>query len=193
MVSLAYDTNTGKLCGELAIDIVQRIKPHSAEASQPSSFRFHMAASLGGAILILATLLSRSLASIGLEENIQAYAENFRLGVTILHDLAIYLQAARRMADDLKNIIQVVMTILDQSHLTPLTESSHLLPSNIDTLFPYGAVDFAQQANMDFSQANHAWTGADGNEVFSHEAFTSLDSWENELQPMINGYGVPWI
>jgi len=195
MVSLTYDASTGRLCGELAIDIVQQIKIHNAETTQPSSFRFHMATSLGGAILILATLLTRPLSVIGLQDNQPAYAENFREGVAMLRDLATYLQAARRIADDLEDIIQVVTSVLNQARIAPQEEFMSVVPANIDNLFPYGAIDFAQQTGLPDEHVSDGGGGASrsGSGMFTYDALNSLDSWHNELQPTVNGYGVPWI
>lgn len=208
MISLRYDGSTGRLCGDLALDNVQLIKAHSTDAKCPSSFRFHMTASLGGSILILATLLVRDLASIGLQDQQQAYAESFRDALAILHDLSIYLQAARRVVDDFRDIVNVVTTILNQQQVASHGQDGapSLFPANIDDLFPYGALDFAQQAGAGLPDAGRQqgggggngaaaghWTGnGNGNPDVANAA--SLDSWDFELQPTsAGGYGVPWI
>ncbi|KAH8816078.1 fungal-specific transcription factor domain-containing protein [Xylogone sp. PMI_703] len=190
MISLKYDANTGQLCGDLAIEVIHQIKAHSLEVKQPSSFRFHMATSLGSAVLILATLLGRQLSDIGLQDKISEYTENFRDGVSMLHDLAAYLQAARRIADDLEDIIQVILSIINQQPITPQIDSLAFAPTDIDSLFPYGAIDFAQQAgfpgqfdsNPDFEPG-----------LFSGDVEHAFDPWVGGLQPPDNCYGVPWI
>lgn len=188
MVTLSYDVATGRLCGELAIDIVRKISQHDNETSEPSSFRFHMATSLGGAILILATLLVRPVLPLGLEEHHTAYAESFRQGLTILRKLTVYLQAARRIANDLEDIIHVVLLVLNQSLLAPRDNFAAALPTNMDDLFPYTSVDFAQQSGLINPQFN------DGHGSGDYDGTNTMDSWDTELQPLAsNGYGVPWL
>ncbi|KAF2472467.1 uncharacterized protein BDR25DRAFT_302638 [Lindgomyces ingoldianus] len=198
MVRLKYDGSTGRLCGDLAIDIVQRIKAHTPEAKAPSSFRFHMTASLGSAILILATLLVRDLASIGLQDKQSAYADSFRDGVSILHDIAIYLQAARRVADDLKDIVHVVTAVLSQQQGQDGVITQNVIPLNIDDLFPYSTLDFAQQGGWgeyhgSLGMAGWNGTGGTGAAGGMDNQMTNLDSWDFELQPHSGGHGVPWI
>ncbi|KAF2713963.1 hypothetical protein K504DRAFT_462421 [Pleomassaria siparia CBS 279.74] len=204
MISLRYDGSTGRLCGDLAISNVQLIKAHSTDAKGPSSFRYHMTASLGGSILILATLLVRDLVSIGLQDQQTAYAESFRDALAILQDLSIYLQAARRVIDDFRDIVNVVTTILNQGvSIGPEGEkTTNTFPANIDDLFPYGALDFAQQASTGQSDTGRGGATGSGNGnagaqwTSSMESATaaSLDSWDFELQPTsVGGYGVPWI
>lgn len=178
MTSLKYDGNTGRLCGDLAIDTVDRIKTHAAEAKIPSSFRFHMTASLGGAILVLATLLVRDLTAVSLQDKAPAYAESFRDAVGILHDLAIYLQVARRVSDDLKDIIHLVTTILNGGPVD-------MLPAQVEELFPYNFLDFAEQTGLSDAVGAGLWSGAE---------IGNSDSWDFELQPFPAGFhGVPWI
>ena len=187
MVSLSYDLATGRLCGDLAIDIVQSIGQHGHEASQPSSFRFHMATSLGGAILILATLLVHPLSPAGLEKNHSAYADKFRHSLAMLRQLALYLQAARRIVSDLEDIIQVVLLVLDQPSFSPQGSLISALPTNMDDLFPYTSLDFAQQAGM------MGYNVGDEGGTFDYDGTNTLDSWGNETRPLANVYGVPWI
>jgi len=195
MISLTYDGSTGALCGSVAIDIVSQLKFHDVEATQSSSFRFHMATTLGGAILILATLLSRPLASIGLQDERPTYAEAFQEGVRMLRDLSKYLQAARRIANDLEDIIQVVTSILDQPPPSAQQEGFiSYVPVNMDGLFQYGGVDIAQQGQATLPE-ELLWdfgNGAGGS-MFHYDAINSLDSWNYDLQPMANDYSVAWI
>lgn len=204
MISLRYDGSTGRLCGDLAIANTQLIKSHAADAKSPSSFRYHMVASLGGSILILATLLVRDLASIGLQDQQSAYAESFRDALAILQDLSIYLQAARRVIDDFRDIVNVVTTILHQQQVAAQNhgqeeglQTGSLFPANIDDLFPYGALDFAQQAGSVISETGRGAGGGGGD---AHGQWTGsgqemgVDSWDFELHPnSVGGYGVPWI
>ena len=193
MVSLSYSPQDGRLCGDLAIDIVRQITLHSDEASQPSSFRFHMAVSLGGALLTLGTLLCRPLTELGLQDLYPTYADAFQQGLALLKELASGLYAARRMLLDLKDIIHVVETIINQPMAAPQQPQMNM-PANIDNLFPYGAVDFAQQGgypyetyhpgnlpqqigyNNNFERSWHEWDGTEG-----------------QMQAQPQGYGAPWI
>lgn len=188
MVSLTYDASTGSLCGALAVEIVDQISLHRQDIAQPSSFRFHMAVSLGGAILVLATLLCRDLTSIGIQAQHDHYADGFRNATKMLDELSTYLNAAKRIADDLASIVQVVNSILNQS--TSQGFAPTILPGDLDAMFPYGAIDFAQQQN--YLQAQPTVASHVGNGTVNFDAFASLDSWDHEYNTA-NGYGVPWI
>lgn len=193
MVSLLYDANTGRLCGNLAIDIVQQIKQHSVEIHQPSSWRFHFATALGGAILILSTLLCRHLAEIGLDNMHSAYAASFNEGVTMLKDLAATINAARRIEEDLKDIVHVVTSLLNQPMTIPQADFTTLLPQNMDNIFPYGAIDFAQsQWHQEGFSDNGEGPASVTTDLLGGDTMRSLDPWENELQNA-QGYGAPWI
>ncbi|ORX99612.1 fungal-specific transcription factor domain-domain-containing protein [Clohesyomyces aquaticus] len=206
MTSLAYHSSTGRLCGELAINIVRHIRPYALEVNIPNSFRFHMAVSLGSAILTLTTLLVQDLSCLGLQDQRHAYAEAFHHGITVLQDLAQTLQVARRIADDLKDVIQVVMSVSNPPIALPCQGGAEpLVPSNITSLFPYRNLNFAQQAGV----GEYLWTGGmprwngngNGNgaamgTVGGGEGQTTtaaLDSWDAEFECTGVGYGVPWI
>lgn len=192
MVSLTYSAQDGKLCGDLAIDIVRKITQHSDEASQPSSFRFHMAVSLGGALLTLGTLICRPLAELGLQDFYPAYADAFRQGLGLLKELASGLYAARRMLVDLKDIIQVATTIIDQPVAAPQQPQMHI-PANIDNLFPYTAVDFAQQVGYPYEtyQSGQFPPNVSFNNI--ERSWLEWDGTEPQLQASTQGYGAPWI
>lgn len=66
MISLSYTKSDGRVCGEVATDIVRDLQAHAAEAQNAGLLRFHMAFSLGGAIPILATLLWKDLSTVNL-------------------------------------------------------------------------------------------------------------------------------
>lgn len=194
MVSLTYNAHDGRLCGELAMDIVRQITQHSDEAGQPSSFRFHMAVSLGGALLILGTLLCRPLSELGLQDLYTDYAEAFRQGLSLLEELATGLNAARRMLADLREITNVVKAIIDQP-ITGFQQGLIDMPENIDNLFPYGAIDFAQQSGCGYPYE----TFFDDNQRqgIGYDHFnTGVNGWNATdivLQAPSQGYGVPWI
>jgi hypothetical protein len=193
MVSLSYHAATGRLCGQLAMEVVQEIQKYRSDITEPSSFRFHMATSLGSAILILATLLSRQLSAIGLQDQQPAYAESFRGAVVILHDLAIYLQAARRMANDLKDIIDLITKLLNQSSIAMQEDIMNTMPDNIDDLFPYDAVDFAQQKRPHMELTGNGGGGDVNSGSLGYDALDWSNGWDFDFQQSATGYGAPWI
>lgn len=152
-----------------------------------------MATTLGGAILILATLLTRPLSTISLQDKQPIYAQSFRDTVEMLRGLSTNLQAARRITKDLEDIIDVVTSILDQPQpLEPQTGFMNYIPANMENLFPYGTVDFTPQAVLPDDQPG-GFSNAAGGSMFDYDAMTSLDSWDYDTQPTTNGYGVVWI
>jgi hypothetical protein len=187
MISLEYDGPTGRLCGELANEIVQQVQQHSEEFSRPSSFRFHLATSLAGAVLILSTLLCRPLEDVGLEDQHHRYVESFHQGVSMLHNLAQSLQAARRVEEDLKDVTQVVSTLLTQQQSAPQEPLVSLVPPNIE--FPYGANDFQSPLLMDQIDELTDSTIASQMNLFSPSTAQTPNPWYTEFQ----SYGVPWI
>ena len=129
---------------------------------------------------------------VGLQDYYSAYADAFRQGLSLLKELASGLYAARRMLLDLKDIIYVVTTIINQPVAAPQQPQMNM-PTNIDTLFPYGAVDFAQHGGYPYEayRAGH---------LRQNLAYTDFEqSWhdwasnQSQMQPTNPGYGVPWI
>lgn len=179
MVSLNYDGNTGHLCGDLAMDTISRLKPFDLDAKSGNTFRFHMAVSLGSAILILSTLLIRDLSPIGLDGMHAVYADSFREGIAILQDLAIYLQVARRIMDDLKDVANAVTTILNEGP----GAASHLLGPDLGQLFPYGEVEVGLLGGGGFG-------GESGMQNWNGEGVVDLGGWDEEGR---EGGGVLWI
>jgi hypothetical protein len=175
------------------MEVVQEIQKYRSDITEPSSFRFHMATSLGSAILILATLLSRQLSAIGLQDQQPAYAESFRGAVVILHDLAIYLQAARRMANDLKDIIDLITKLLNQSSIAMQEDIMNTMPDNIDDLFPYDAVDFAQQKRPHMELTGNGGGGDINSGSLGYDALDWSNGWDFDFQQSATGYGAPWI
>lgn len=172
MVTLTYGQQDGRLCGELAIDIVQQVLQHHREARQPSSFRFHIAVSLGGALMILATLLCRPLAQVGLQDCQPAFADNFRNGYALLQDVSTTLQAARRIVDDLKDITSVVMALINQPNTAPQQAPTNY-PTNIDKLFAYGPLDFVPQSGYPYETYQVA-NGPDG-DAYNFDGWNTYD------------------
>ncbi|KAF2104989.1 hypothetical protein NA57DRAFT_51776 [Rhizodiscina lignyota] len=124
-----------------------------------------------------------------------AYAESFRGAAQMLQNLAVSLQAARRIQDDLRDITHVVTSLLNQEQASEQDLMS-LLPQNIDHLFPYGAIDFAQQfspwPHEIFSDRVEINVHTSTDSTFDPDALGTLDPWDNALQSN-HGYGVPWI
>ncbi|KAF2258214.1 hypothetical protein CC78DRAFT_587376 [Lojkania enalia] len=176
MLSLKYDSSIGRLCGDLAVNIIERIRSFISETRLVGAIRLDIAASLGMAVLILSALLVRDLQSIGLYSLQPIYAEGFQVGISILHDLTATSHFARRVADDLKDVIQAV-----SSSINPPYRS---LPANVENMFPYRELDFAQQPGLRDDQVGeaNAWNGAD-----------AAEAWDLEPQPPAGTYGVPWI
>lgn len=200
MVSLCYDAHDASVCGDLAKEIVEEIHAHASEITKPSSFRFHMAISLGGAVIILATLLCRDLSAICLEGSQPTYAKSFRAGIAMLRDLAINLRAARRLMEDLKDIINVVELVLnnDRTGLSPRGDSINVNPRCIDNIFPYSAIYIGpdiQLPNMDTIYPDPPIiTGSIGNGAGDHDILGSLwNSWDDEFLSTQQGPGIPWI
>lgn len=196
MVSLTYGVQDGRLCGDIAMDIVRMIAQRSGEASEASSFRFHMAVSLSGALLILGTLLCRRLSELGLQDNYTAYAEAFRQGLALLRELGTGLYAARRVLDDLKETITFVEALIDQPAPTP-QQPLMRMPSNMEQLFPYGAVDFNQQSIAGHPYETMQQNGARQSMGYEHQE-NGWHGWngpgsEAHHHQQSGGYGVPWI
>lgn len=185
LLSLKYDSEIGRLCGDLAIDVIQRIRAHSPEAKHPSSFRFHMAVSLGGPLLTLSTLLVRDLAPLGLQDRQPIYGEGFREAFSILHDLSTYPHIARRILDDFKDIAPVVSDILNQQQQGQAF-SHHVVPPNVAELLPYREIDFAQQSGC----AVPDMILVNGVDMMVPQ---NVDPWEYDFTSREGGYGVPWI
>jgi hypothetical protein len=92
------------------------------------------------------------------------------------------------MLSDLKDIVSVVETLIDQPMLPP-QQMAMQLPTNIDNLIPYGAIDFANQPGYGTYE-----TGPTG--LFRqnwNEPYYGWDSTGNQLQTANSGYGAPWI
>ncbi|EJT99485.1 hypothetical protein DACRYDRAFT_101187 [Dacryopinax primogenitus] len=164
LIAMNYDRATGQICGDLNVDTVNRLQAFVDELSSPSSFRYHMATTLGGAILFLATLLARYLSQIGLQDMQPIYAESFKTAVQMLRDLAEHLESARRILHNLQDIIHVIETLLSKSGLQGQEEYANFVPTNLDSLFAYGMLDFPAQI-----------TDGPGGDLFPSDAINSLD------------------
>lgn len=180
MLSLKYDAEHARLCSDLAIDIVQRIRKYKSDMIQPDSFRFHMATSLGSALLILGTIVVRDLETTGLDQRWFDCADVFKEAKTLLQDLSHHHAVARRIQEDLKDILEAVQAMFTyQNQQTTQDEYSlpqHVLPANIATLFPYTELDYAQQPG--------------GGDVVLG---SNSDAAEAEDCERMGRYGVPWI
>lgn len=192
MVSLTYNASTGLLCGVLATNIIARLEEHRPEIKQPSSFRFHLAVTLGGAILILATLLCRDLSSIGLQEHKAAYVKSFSTAVEMLKELALVLRAGRRIADDLDTVVNSVQLILLRSNFSPRSNDGDIPEGAFENLSPY--------LNHDPTHLNQLpettlppFSAETVESALNYDMFATLDTWDNYFHPDANDYGVPWI
>jgi hypothetical protein len=180
MSSLKYDGERGRICGDLAVDLVQRVREHSVETSPLHSFRFHMVTTLGNALLILSTLCVRDLASIGLQDSWKVYAESFVEALETIRNFSQHTNVARRILGDFGDIVPVVLKVLDQQQ-NGQSFPQHLVPMNIRDLFPYSSLDFAQQP------------GGAGAFSIDLDRTQDLDTWDFNMCEREGKYGVPWI
>lgn len=175
MISLCYSSVDGIVCGDVAMDIVNELQPHALKAQTPSPMRFHMAFSLGGAVLILATLLCRDLSAVRLQGHRASYVESYRQGMNMLQDIASYLIAARRILADLKEITQVADMLLEN---TPLQgpDFAGIVPPNVEDLFPYGSL-----GDFDAFVGAEGWDGAQYTEPMANDELGLCGSWNSEI------------
>lgn len=199
MVSLTYTAADGIICGDLAIETIHDIQTHVLETETPSSFRFHMAISLGGAIIILATLLCRDLNTIGLQEHRAQYADSYCSGLNMLRDLTMNLRCAGQVMDDMRDIVNVVNLVLQNGSPGSLDNQDfiNVVPANMDDIFPYGVLD--SNLNLPPGSLDHldvrgdrgtsALTGA----VPDQDMSMAWGPWDDELLRTAGGPGVPWV
>ncbi|CAI6331978.1 unnamed protein product [Periconia digitata] len=186
MLSLRYTEEIGRACGQLAIDIVQRVRNHTVEPNHPSSFRFTMATALGHALLIFTTLLVRDLAVIGLNDAWKDYADAYEDAVVLLQDLSTHLAVAARVVDDFASIAPIVKGIIAEKR----RESEFpqfLLPANVRELLPYTSLDFAQQSNTGGLEMDRNMTNVDASML------SNTSPLEFEIGARRGRCGVLWI
>ncbi|KAJ6445221.1 Beta-1,4-mannosyl-glycoprotein 4-beta-N-acetylglucosaminyltransferase [Purpureocillium lavendulum] len=182
------------------MDIIRDIQAYAMQVDKPSSYRFHMAISLGGAIIVLATLLCRDLATIDLQDHRPSYAESYRLGMSMLRDLAVTLPSAGRILDDLRKIVDVVDIIIQDRSPGALQQEdfTNLVPPNMDDLLPYNMVVAGRDMDTDQLEQMYGVGGTgfagpvspDQEHVLS-KVWDSWDSFELMMTPV--GQGVPWV
>ncbi|KAI1121210.1 fungal-specific transcription factor domain-containing protein [Nemania abortiva] len=142
MVSLSYSSSDGRLCGELAMDIVKEMQARMTTTEMTSTFRLYISTALGGAVLILATLLARYLTAIDLHIYRSAYTDSYRQGISMLRELAVYLISASNILRNLRNIVSVVDLILEkEGQASQNGDFSNIMPDNMDDVFSYGFMD----------------------------------------------------
>lgn len=193
MVSLNFSAQDGRLCGDLASDIVAQILQHRDEATQASSFRFHMATSLGWALLVLGAVLCKSLDQTDAASLNAAYAQAFQQGLELLKTLSSGLQLARRMLRDLTDIIRVAEVATERltSKGDQNTEKTHLNGYHADH-YANGQVTqhtpgFALPTTEAFVYVQQApYSGFE----MSWDGWNDLDLGGYDPVP---GYGVSWI
>ncbi|KAJ8133242.1 hypothetical protein O1611_g380 [Lasiodiplodia mahajangana] len=142
MISLSYSGSDGRLCGELAMDIVKEMQTHMTVTKIASAFRLYISTALGGAVLILATLLARDLKTIDLQIYRPSYTDSYRQGISMLRELAVYLISANNILRNLKDVVGVVDLILEKEDQASQTgDLSNIMPENMDDVFSYGFID----------------------------------------------------
>lgn len=112
MVDLSFDPATGRLCGDLAVDMLSRLGTLASEIRQPSSFRYYLTASVGEAVLVLAALLCQTTSRTNLGDRYSTFVQSLFDGRSILSSLASRLVTARRMSDRLAAILGLVEPLL---------------------------------------------------------------------------------
>lgn len=185
MLSLEYDSDIGRTCGDIALTIVQRAEVHSEDARMPTSFRFYLSASLASAMLVLGTLITRELVAIGLNDRWSDYMQGYRDATSMLATLASNLALARRVQKDFAEL-DPVLNEMDVFH------TQHLLPTNIKEIYPYTSLDFARQAGS-MSAVGEKESIAKGEEASATTATLTTDLWGEVCQGGEGKYGVPWI
>lgn len=193
MVSLNYDAATGLLCGTLATEMVNQLQAHRHEIHEPSSFRFHMSTSLGGALLILATLLSRDLSTIGLQSHCGQWAAAFNTAIEMLDELGKTLGAARRITGDLENVVTSVKSIRSRPPVSTQSNTTDLTLRDFDTVFSCADQEFPRRTTVSLGPAVPDTASQAQYPAFDYEVFASVDNWDTYFQPDVNGYGVPWL
>ncbi|PSN75475.1 hypothetical protein BS50DRAFT_671616 [Corynespora cassiicola Philippines] len=188
LLSLAYDATTARYCGDLALDTVQRIRPHSADARLPNSFRHCMAAALASALLPLCALLVRDLAPIGLAEQHPFYAEAWRDAMAVLHELAHSLPLARRVLDDYKDVAAVVGSAVQQVQMGGSVVGA--VPQGVEDLFPYKCLDFGMQGRVGGTGGEESW-GQQQQQQWSEGQ--GAEGWDAEILARETGWGVLWV
>ncbi|KAJ4298829.1 hypothetical protein N0V90_004071 [Kalmusia sp. IMI 367209] len=183
MLSLQYDAEIGRTCGDIALTIVQRAELHAGDTKLPTSFRFHIATSLGSAILNLSTLLTRNLVAVGLNEHRADYLQGYRDALSVLADLTPGLALARRIRKDFVKL-EPILNLDD----IDVFQIQHIIPANIKDIFPYTSLDFARQGGPGFS----------GNEAVATKkdplsTILMTDLWSEVCKGGEGKYGVPWI
>lgn len=178
LFNLDYDGHTGRTCGDLAVDIVQRVRSCGADATQPSSVRFDMTFALGGAVLVLATVLLRNPTTTGLQDRYQVYGEHFHGAMSLVEAFAAYLPIARRVADDLGDIGSIVYAVLN--HLEPGSAwPTGLVPPNLQQRFPYRTVELDE--HLIASAQSVEWPGM------------VSAGWDSQAKSTSSHHGVLWI
>jgi hypothetical protein len=179
MLSLKYDGERGRVCGDLTMEIVQRIREYCAETNPLNSFRFYMATALGAALLVLSTLCVRDLILIDLQDNQKVYADGFMEALGMIRNFSQHTNVARRILSDFQDIVPVIIKIVDRQQ-NGQGFPHHLVPANVRDLFPYSSLDFAQQP---------------GSGTFSVDIdpMQASDPWDFEMLGREGKYGVLWM
>lgn len=180
LIGSQCDAEIANACRELAVKIVQRAKVHSSDVNEQTPFRFYMAASLGSAMVMLATSLVRDIAYVGLNE--EAYND----ANAILDDLATANFAlARRIKRDFAEIETARQQIPSPTEFG----FGNALGADLQDILPYTSLDFAQQsvAGAEATLSSGTFKGP------SSASTLNTDLWSSEAAAREGRYGVPWI
>ncbi|KAF2117417.1 fungal-specific transcription factor domain-containing protein [Lophiotrema nucula] len=178
IMNLTLESPVGVIYGDIAVDIVQRIQHYAMESTFPEHCRFEIVIALAQAIWTLCALLIQR-DSLRIQEKREVYVENFKNAITWVHSLAAQSEIARRISNDLKDIVQVALSTLD-TNIVPTDEI------NTRKLFPYRDLDFAHQVKLNGARDNRA---TDGSLTFTNGPATAGYG----SRRVAGAYGVPWI
>jgi hypothetical protein len=186
MLSFRYNADIACLCKDIATNIVQRAKSHKGDASEPTSFRSPMASSLGGAMLILATLLVREMPYVVSDDRSPTYPEEaYSDASSILDNLASGLALARRIKNDFSEVENLHHQTVGPTELN----FGHDYPADTKELFPYTSLDFTHQSVFN-AEVDPKERHADG---LGSASTLHTDLWSSEFATKEGKYGVPWI
>jgi hypothetical protein len=143
LISLDYDAHVARMCGDLALDILRRIQACDITITKPTSMRFDMISALGGVAFVLATLLVRNPAVVGLQDRYKPYTEGLDSANLLIGSCSNYFPMAQRIMDDLDEVQNIVSRILYEANRrhdgSPWP--SELVPPDIVQKFPYKILD----------------------------------------------------
>lgn len=185
MISLEFDQATAELCGDLAVEIVESMERHEESITERTSFRFHMTSVLGGAIIILASILAHDFAAksnptpvIDLREKLPYYFPAFTKAVYMLKELGKSIQLARRVVSELDELVEVVLKVnTGVAHPVTVKQVKGLLASSA----------------MVSEVPGHCYKKDRDGEEWNADEGGDLESWRLEVHRGNGEMGVPWL